>query len=292
MRKFPQFCLWLFISSLIAAPSSLLSKDSYWSTIKFEVSTALSLEKSLLDTSYFSQFSPPFQPGPYLSKAEQKIYLQGKESVGFNVAFAYFPYEKLGFQFQLEYGKPKISGKNTPYNVSLEYTLNLPPNLQPQLFTYERTYAWPDTEGHLDQLCLSLNAVARLPVAKNLAINVSGGLSYFYIGGQAGSLGYSNFRLEGLSLHSETYEVEYKLGTLQKLGLNLGAEFAWIIYGNLCFVTDLRFYGCPKTTASLELKSAGLISDPIDKVEAMMNLGDITINPSFYRINFGLKYLF
>jgi hypothetical protein len=55
---------------------------------------------------------------------------------------------------------------------------------------------------------------------------------------------------------------------------------------------DVRFYGCSKSTLPLDIINEGLIPDPFDQIKATMNLGKITINPSFYRINFGLKYLF
>jgi len=79
---------------------------------------------------------------------------------------------------------------------------------------------------------------------------------------------------------------------MNRLGFNLGLEFNLVLYSTFCVVADLRYYGCPKTTLGLEIIDEGLIPDDFNQIKATMNLHNITVNPSYYRINLGLKYLF
>jgi hypothetical protein len=55
---------------------------------------------------------------------------------------------------------------------------------------------------------------------------------------------------------------------------------------------DFRYYYCPKATLGLEIINEGLIPDDFNQIKETMNLHDIRVDPSYYRINVGLKYLF
>jgi hypothetical protein len=291
MKKVTYVGLFAFISLLALTPLSLFSEEGCWSTLKFELSTAVSLEKSLLDSSYFHRYSPPFLSGAYTSNAQQTVNLNGQTGWGINAAFAYLPFKDLGFQFQVEYAKPKTSGKNSPYLVHLDYALSQDA-VPPYPYTFERTFGWPDTVGHLSELCFSLNALFRLPLSKKIALSFSGGLTYFLIDGEGTGLSYAKYWKEEAYFMGETYQFKFKFGTLNKLGLNAGAELNSVLFSTICYVMDVRFFGCPTSTLSMDIINEGLIPDPFDQVKATMSLHDIRINPSFYRINFGLKYLF
>ncbi|MBM3284992.1 MAG: hypothetical protein FJY81_03895 [Candidatus Aminicenantes bacterium] len=90
----------------------------------------------------------------------------------------------------------------------------------------------------------------------------------------------------------ETYKMKFKFKSTAKFGINLGAEFNYSLYGNVCLTIDVRFFGAAKTSLPLEILSNELLPDAIDQVRKTMNLGKLEINPSFYRAHLGLKYLF
>lgn len=272
--------------------SAFPQQVDYWSAKKFEFSTAVSYEFSLLETSYFHQYSPPFLSGPYESNAEQTIYLNGKQSWGLSAAISYFPLRKLGFQLQLEYGKPRISGSNTVYDVSLNYAIGDYPGGPPYPYIFEKTYDWPNTEGYLTQVCLSLNALVRFPLSKRVALYISGGPTYFRTSGEGVGLTYSKFWIEEGYFVGETYQMKFKFGPMNKLGLNIGAELNWVLFSNVSLAVDMRFYGSPKGTPHLEIQQNEILSDPIEEVRETMNIGNVEVNPSFYRVHVGLKYLF
>ena len=310
MKKHCFFGLFVFIFMLTHTPQDLFSQtspaqaspdrsSSYWSKFKFELTTAVSYHKSLLDSSYFHQYSPPFLSGAYESRGDHTIKIQGKDGWGFNGGLAFFPVTNFGVQFLVDYAKPKISGGNKEYDVWLNYALSFdasPP--YPNIFEY--TYGWPDTGGQLTEVCLSLNGAFRLPVSKRLAFNLSGGLTYFHIDGEGTGIAYSYYWWEDGWFKGRTFNIKTKIGTIDKLGLNLGAEFNWVLWGNMCFVLDARYFACPSSTLPMEIIDEGLVTPPpppfegitFDEIKETMNLQELTVNPSFYRINLGLKYLF
>ncbi len=277
----------------VGMPISAFSQEvDYWSAKRFEFSTAVSYEFSALETSYFHQYSPPFLSGPYESNADQTIYLNGKQSWGLSAALAYFPMRKLGLQLQLEYGKPRMEGTNTAYDVSLNYAIGDFTGGPPYPYIFERTYDWPNTEGYLTQVCLSLNALVRFPLAKKVALYISGGPTYFRTSGEGVGLTYSKFWIEEGYFVGETYQMKFKFGPMNKLGLNIGAELNWVLFSNVSLALDMRFYGCSKESPPLEIRPNEMLSDSIGEVRETMNLGKIEVNPSFYRVHVGLKYLF
>ncbi len=313
MKRMLVYSSFVLLLWLAVAPGYLMSQDApapsaksgqdrasdYWSKFKFEISTAVSYQRSLVDSSYFHQYSPPFLSGAYESIADHTIKVKGKDGWGFNIGLAYFPVEMFGVQFLVDYAKPKLTGANSLYDVYLEYSLSFdatPP--YPLVFDY--TYEWPETAGDMTEICLSLNGAFRLPLLEKLAVYLSGGLTYFHVDGKATGIAYSYYWWEDGWFKGRTFDVKYKVGTINKLGLNLGAEFNWVLFSNMCFTLDARYFACPSQTKQMEIINEGLVTPPspafdeipFEEIRDTMNLQDLTIRPSFYRINLGLKYLF
>ncbi len=308
MKKNSVCCLLIFFFILAVFPEQLLSQASpspsppaqttrypaytYWSRFKFEISTSVSYQKSLLNSLYFHQYSPPFLSGAYESLADHTIKIRGKSGWGFNVGFAYFPAEMFGVQFLVDYAKPRLTGENAQYEVYLNYALSFEAN-PPYPMTFEYTYGWPDTAGHITEVCLSLNAVYRLPLLEKLAFYLSGGLTYFNVEGNGTGLAYSKYWYEAPWFLGDTFVYKYNIGPIRSFGVNIGAEFNWVLFSNMCFVLDARYFACPSKTLPMKIINERLATDPpFDVIYVTMNLQDLTINPSFYRINLGLKYLF
>jgi opacity protein-like surface antigen len=289
----------ILLSQTPPVPASVERASAYWSRFKFEIGTAVSFQKSLVDSSYFHQYSPPFLSGAYESQANQTIKIGGKDGWGFNVGFAYFPLTNFGIQLLVDYAKPKLSGNNTDYDVLLNYAMSFEAN-PPYPNTFEYTYGWPDTAGYLTEICLSLNGLVRLPISRKLAFGLSGGLTYFHVDSLQTGLAYSYYWYEDGWFWGRTFDVKCKIGATEKLGLNIGAELSWVLFSNMCFVLDARYFACPSSTLPMDIIDEGLVTPPpppyeeiaFNEIRATMNLKEITINPSFYRINLGLKYLF
>jgi hypothetical protein len=282
----------LAIVLILSAPAALFSQKTPWSAVKFEVRTALGYQKSQLESSYLHQYSPPFLSGAYQSAAQQTIRLEGEEAWGMSVGVSYFPISNFGLQLLLDYGKPRIGGQNSDYDFSLNYAMKDPPGSPPYPYVYDKVYVWPTTKGNLTQLCLSLNAATRLPLGKPLAIGFSGGLTYFRSRGSAASVGFTFCRIEDNSFIEETYQIPYNWDIVNKLGFNVGADFTLVITSNLCATMDLRAFFCPKYRVPLEIEGNWQLYLSLEEIKTVMQLGDIAVNPSFYRLDIGLKYLF
>jgi hypothetical protein len=263
-----------------------------WKDYRFEFSTGVSYQQSILDSSYHHQFSPRFLSGAYESTADHTIYFKGRTSWGMNVGLTYFPMEKLGLQFQLEYGRPRFEGDNTNYDVWLNYSLSTPAGSLPYPFLFERSYGWPDTEGTLNELCFSLNGVLRLPVSRKITLNVSLGPTYFLVKGEGVGLAYSKYWMEEGYFIGETFQLKIAFGPIHRLGLNAGGEFNWLLFHNVCLSADARFFASPEVEVGLDILPNEMLTDPFDQVKKTMNVARIKVNPTFYRVNLGLKYLF
>ena len=286
-----RFWLVLLFSGLSSLP--LFSQTGTdWKDYRFEFSTGVSFQQSILDSSYTHEFSPPFLSGAYESTADQTIYFKGRTSWGMNAGLTYFPVERLGLQFQLEYGRPRFEGNNTNYDVALTYSLTSPPGDPPYPYYYNRTIGWPPTEGTLNELCLSLNAVIRLPVSRKITLNISLGPTYFRVKGEGVGLAYSKYWIEEGNFMGETFQLKIAFGPIHRLGLNVGGEFNWLLFQNVCFTADARFFASPEAEVSLDVLPNEMLTDPFEQVKKTMDIGRIKVNPTFYRVNLGLKYLF
>lgn len=282
----------LFLSlAVFFMPSLAEAQQDYRSLGRFEISTALSYNHSFLDTSYYHSYSPPYEPYPYVSNAQQTVNIEGDISWGFSAAFNYFPAENFGLQFLAEFLKPPLSGGNSSYDIDLLFFTSQAPGSLPS--AYERSYDWRATQGTLSQYCLNLNGVGRLPIGSVFILELSGGISYHSFKGEAVSLGYSTYWLGAQSvLLGETYQLRYTFGREYKWGLNGGAELGFLIYSNIVITLDVRYFYCAEVSLPIQVQDDGLTSDPIEVVRTNMNLGEISVNPSFLRLNVGVKFLF
>ena len=292
MNKYSFFTRAALVLLAAACPAVVFAQPKPWQDIKYEFSTGISWEFLPLSSSYLHQYSPPFLSGAYVSTARQTLNFDGEANWGVNAAFTYFPEEHLGVQFQIEFGRPRLGGINSNYNVLLNYSLSSPPGTLPYPYIFERSYGWPSTEGTVDELCFSLNAAVRLPLSNRLSVNFSGGPTYFLVKSEQVGLAYSRYWMEEGYFMGETFQLKFKLGSFGRLGLNLGGEFNWLAFRSVAIVADIRYYATLEASLPIELLPNEMLDQAISETSATMELGEINFNPSFYRINLGLKYMF
>ncbi len=275
-----------------AIPLSVFAQPKPWKDVKFEFNTGISWEFLPLSTTYFHTYSPPFLSGAYVSHAKQTFNMEGKSNWGVNAALTYYPIERLGIQFQVEFGRPKLTGKNPDYEVVMNYSLSTPAGSPPYPYIFERAYGWPGTEGTVDELCFSLNAAVRLPVSERVTVNFSGGPTYFYVKSEQVGLAYSRYWMEDAYFMGETFQLKFKLGSFGRLGMNLGGEFNWLIFKTVAMIADIRFFSTTESKQQIVLVPNEMLDEPIQETAATMQLRTIGFNPSYYRFNLGMKFLF
>lgn len=286
------FVLATVLLLVVSGPVPASAQTKPWKEVRFELSTGLSREFLPLSTSYLHEYSPPFLSGAYVSSARQTLKLEGQENWGVNAALTYFPSEHLGVQFQVEFGRPRLKGKNSDYHVSVNYSTISPAGSPPYPYLFERSYNWPGTEGTVDEVCLSLNAALRLPVSERLVLGFSAGPTYFRVRSEQVGPAYSRYWMEDGYFMGETFQLKYRLGWFGRLGLNLGGEIGWRIIGTVALIADFRYFSASETGLAIELLPNEMLAMPLSEASATMALGEVRFDPSFYRINLGLKYLF
>lgn len=266
--------------------------DYIWKN-KLELGTSFSLNWPLLDSSYRHSFSPPFQPGPYTSSASQALKFKANRRWGANGYVSYFPFDAIGLQLMVDYFEPSLAGENSPYEVNLQYTASPPPDTTPLQLTYQKSHEWPDTEGHLEFTTVSLNGIFRFWPAKNITVSLSGGWSYFQIQGEAGRLAFTKFWLGGHSvLFIEDYQLQFGLKPASTSGLNFGIEGDFRLYHNLSLTADVRYFYGNDVKLEIDIREVEGGTEPLAQIKARMNLEELKITPSFFRMNLGLKYRF
>lgn len=294
------FFVFLLIFMQVLSLMSWASEDEYRNKKKFELTAAVSTNFPFLDTSYRHQYTTPFLYGQDVSSASQILTLEGRRSLGVSLAFNYFPHENFGLQILLDYSKSTIEGENTPYQLSFEYTSYLPPDYIPRQQTYESSLDWPDTEGYIKHLSLSLNGISRFKIGKEVFASLSAGLSYHSISGRASSLGYSKFWLGGHSvLFNENYKFEFSFEPASKIGINVGGEVSIDLSEMVCFAVGYRYFYCSPILSDIHLEEIInedeiiiTLKESFEQVEEHMNLEPAEINPSFMLIHIGLKFKF
>lgn len=265
---------------------------------KFEFGIGLSLNIPFIESSYTNQYPLQLEYGGGSGAASQVLRLNGNKNSGFNATLNYFLKKNFGVQILVDYFKSAIDGKNSPYDISLQYTAQQLPDYIPRQFNYERSLEWPDTEGYIKQLILSFNGIFRFITTNCMIAGFSGGISYFSFQGEASSLGYSTFWLGGQSvLFSEHSRLKFSLEPTRKIGFNAGLEMNMCLYENILFTVDFRYFYSPPSLSKIRLleivnKDEIIREKPIKEMEENMDLNPLKMGPSFACMRFVLKYQF
>jgi len=259
---------------------------------RFELGFAWSFVRPFFKSTYTSAYAPPLAPASYYvsSSADQTLALWGRPTTGSDGCFNVLFDEHFGVQFLADYHKPGFHGVNSPYHVVLNYVTTVP-------VTYDKTdAAWPDTSGDLTQTTFSLNGLARLVLSRAVLLSFSGGLSYFYLEGKALPLGFTSFTLthDGAAylLAEKTYRMSFQFGPRSHYGLNLGSELAFRVKLAVIVALDLRWFHAARFDCPLKLKPSEEITEPLDEVEAAVNLGVLRVSPSYLRLGLFLRFAF
>lgn len=141
-------------------------------------------------------------------------------------------------------------------------------------------------------MAYSLNGIFRLRLSRNLMAGVSGGISYFNLDGEAGKIGYAKLWLDGLTLHSEIYKLKFKLESNDNRGYNLGAGVDFELNRSYAISLECRYFLCPEVQVVMDVIDNAKGTDSVETIRANLNLKPITADPSFFKVNLGLKYRF
>jgi len=201
----------------------------------------------------------------------------------------------LNIVFQIDWAVTDLTGINTPYELSLNYISMPPPSYTPIPVTYERTWDWPDMEGKIKHLSFSLNLQGRLRLIRSIMLDVSAGLTYFSLKGDASSLAFDNFWLGGHSvLFSNHYRLRMVFGPGGVVGGNMGLGVEIPLIRPIYLYFGGQLFLSPKVRLNPEidlvLNSHEIVRDlPLEQIQEAMNLQPLELNPGRLQILFGVR---
>jgi hypothetical protein len=280
----PLFALFLFVG----AAGPLAAGD-----LRFELGFGWTLVAPSLNATYVSQYKPPLVPAELYvdTSIEQTVHFGGKTSFGFNGFFNLFFSEKFGLQLLADYQKPGIGGENPNYTGQAQFL-----DFNGDVATYEIDTPWPNSAGNLTETVFSLNALARFPVADNLAIGVSAGPTLFNFEGKAGYIGYTEMEVtlgvDEYVLSGMTYQTIVAIEPQSNYGFNLGVEAAYEVMHNVLVALDLRYYGAPSKDIQMHVVEDPILPIPAAEIDEAIGLGSISVNPSFFRAALAIRFVF
>ena len=267
-----------------------------------EIFGGLGFWRPSLDTSYDASYVPSrvgginqlfVIPDPR-SEARQLLALQGKTSPGLGFGVNVYPHRVLGFQFLLDRASVDIVGENGPHEVDLVWDSINFPSPDPVVREASLSIDASDTEGRLDELALSFNLTARFGAPGAISGSVSSGLTYFRFHGEAERIGALAGWLGGHAvLFTELSEMSYETATADALGFNLGASLDVSLGSHAAVFVDGRFLWAPGTEVDVSLKeiiSENVVTVPLSQIQDYLELPPIEIDPSFFRVLFGVKF--
>lgn len=260
---------------------------------------ALSLSKSgfypFQDSLYRSRYTPPFRPSPSTSTASQDLALDAKRTSGTSCDIALSVTRNWGILCRVDWATSDFAGFNGPYAFSLDYVSTYPSHIPPRDVHYSGSYDWPETVGHLKHLSFSLSGQVRFKIIQALTLELSGGLTYFSLKGEASSLGFSDFWLGGHdALFSSQYKLKFIFGPKGTLGGNLGLGIEVPVIRPVFMFVGMHMFLAPKIKVTPKLDE---ILNPeeiflrrtLSEIESFMNLKPLELNPGRVQLHLGIR---
>lgn len=289
----------VFVIAFLSAPAFVFPATDV------EIFGGFSLFQPAFDTTYDASYTPSkvtginqlfVTPDPR-SDARQLLALSGKTSPGLGLGVNVYPHRVLGFQFLLDRANVDVVGENPSHDVHLVWDSIAFPSPDPVVREASLSFDPSDTEGQLDELALSFNVTARFGDPGTVSGSVSSGLTYFRFDGMAEKLGAFAGYLGGHAvLFGDLYEMSYETAPTDAVGFNVGGsvDFALGTPRAALFV-DGRYCWAPRTEADVtltEIVSESIPSVTVSEIDSYLDPRPITIDPSFFRVLFGVKLRF
>jgi hypothetical protein len=262
--------------------------------VSVEFGFGASLSVPAFSTSYRNQFTPPMTPAANAlsSSGSQTVRLKGESSVAITGLFNLMFNDNWGLQFLFDSFRPGFGGTNDPLDLNLTYYLTDPADI----YAFSKQYPYPDSKGDYSETTYSLNGVYRLPLSEDVALYFTGGFSAFHLkSAQAQPMGFASFRLETDPeplLYIKTYQLVYDLETKTTYGFNLGGELAFTVFRIMVLSLDARYHFSPKADFQMRIREDAGLTDPIGPIEDALNLGTVSVDPSYLRFCLGIRFKF
>ncbi len=207
------------------------------------------------------------------------------------------PAERVGIQVLLDTFETSLEGESSSYDVTLDYVSKPPPDYAPRQNRYTSSRYLPEPEGNTRNLVFSGNLVLTTGGGSTRGA-FSGGLSVFRTKTSFSSLGFTTFWEGGHSvLFLENYELKAATEPTVRLGFNVGGELAVDLGPSVGLSIDGRYFHAASTNVDIQLTDILnldeiIVREGLQDLQEQMSPGPVEIEPSFFRLSFGLKFRF
>jgi hypothetical protein len=234
------------------------------------------------------------EPDPR-SRARQSLTLDADRDVTVGFGLSVYPHGVWGIQVLVDYAEMTLGGENQPHQVHLTWTTADFPLPDPVERSVDFLIDWPDTEGALEEIALSINGAARAGAGRRVRGSVSGGLTYFRVQGTAQRLGAFGAWLGGHGvIFSELYEIAFVMDPASGFGGNAGGTLDVSLADHVAAFADLRIFLASDTETSVEfdeIVSANVVTVPLERLQTYLAPRPIEIDPGFTRLLAGVKWV-
>jgi len=253
---------------------------------------------------YRSQYTPPWaflKPKTYTSAASQDLVLDAESSSGTSLSIAVSVTRRWDILFRVDWATSTVSGLNKSYSFSLDYVSMYPSDMPPRNVHVAESYYWPETTGELKHLSFSLNAQARFRIFQGVNLELSGGLTYFILKGEASSLGFTLLWMGGHEVFGWwNYQLKFSFGPQETLGGNLGLGIEIPVIRPVFIFAGVHAFFAPKIRIKPKLEEflnkedvwiIYMLSDieSISDIEPFMNLQPLELNPGRIQLHLGIR---
>jgi hypothetical protein len=282
--------------SLVLVPCGLLLFEDTSEAQQVDLAFGSGIATAPGNTNYESRYEPLLPNVEHTSLATQTLSIDPRPAPLFWGGVDWLPSPHSGFAARVEYRRLPVSGLNTPYDVSLTYTSRPPPSGEPTALTFEQSLDWPETDGELRQLTVSVGVIAHAGRPQGAGVRFFGGMGFTNVRGTLAPLGYTSFLLGGHSVLFEDHaQVTADLESTTKIGLSLGAELHAPLGGRAAFAAGIRYF-LPQTM-EVPVVPTGLVEGapvPLREISAaelqrVLDPAPLTIRPTTFDVVAGLK---
>ncbi len=280
----------------IAAAFVLASIVPLAAQTHFEMAVGLGWLWPSWQGTYVHAYEPGFLYGLVgTGSGRQTLTFAAQSSSGAIFGAAFFITPRFALQVLYDGFSSAVTGTTTTHDTTVTYVSRQPPDYTPRTYTVSSSDNPAETGGQLNDRIISLNGLVRIPLGAGFSLDFSAGGSWFHADGNLGYPEYTKFWMGGNSvLFSQTYSLQMVFDPLDRIGWNAGAALSWAFSRRAALWAEARYFGCGKTTPQVAFRDTGAIPPmrAFDPVSDIIPVGDLTIDPSGFRIGAGFKFIF
>jgi hypothetical protein len=280
---------------MLAFPGSVSSEKG-----RLEAFLYLSLDSGAEALVYPHDFPIDFSSALPGAHGFQTLTIERKWGPGILGGLSYYISDSFGLKLNVAYSRHKLGGENSPYMIHMEYVVYPPTDGLETRVTYDGSTEWMPTDGRLESLLLSLNALYRFPLSTIVTGTVSAGPGLVCSFGRFNYLGYTNVWTQPFGIPwLDDYLLMMKLPATWQPCLSADFEISFQLSGLISLAARVA-YLVSKSAHAVPTIDKILSYDTLDEadpttlsaIKNRLGFGSLELNTSALSLGVGLKLHF